>query len=379
MSEPDAPPPWAAALTSTLQQVVEEQSALRQRLDELVARRRRRRRRRPAPGSPAACRQSMGDQLPAKPAIESSLGHEDQDEEVFDAANRLSAAQGKPVSPAKKEAGAHERRTTTTTLTPTADLLMQDKELHTLITQDKAFERILDHLKTTQVQHELRQKRMQLAWMPTLHPDGRFRSRWDLTLAIVLLFVCFVVPIRVAFPENFVSVQIAWLVVDSIFDSLFIIDLLLNFITGFAKDGTVVMEPVPIMKHYLATWFLLDLISSFPLDLIFFLAGGGFEGSTSLPPEVLRLNKIFRNCSSSSASCARRRCSPRCSRAPSSTRASCASPSSSPASSWPSTGSGSVTEGWRRATLMVDLQTGQPTAAYDDYGIEYVTGFYWAW
>ena len=86
-----------------------------------------------------------------------------------------------------------------------------------------------------------------------LHPDGRFRSRWDLTLAIVLLFVCFVVPIRVAFPENFVSVQIAWLVVDSIFDSLFIIDLLLNFITGFAKDGTVVMEPVPIMKHYLAT------------------------------------------------------------------------------------------------------------------------------
>ena len=28
--------------------------------------------------------------------------------------------------------------------------------------------------------------------------------------------------------------------------------------------------------------------------LIFFLAGGGFEGSTSLPPEVLRLNKIFR-------------------------------------------------------------------------------------
>jgi len=251
MSE-DAPPPWAAALTSTLQQVVEEQSALRQRLDELVVSP-------PSPSpstpslrtsaSPAACRQSMGDQLPAKPAIESSLGHEDQDEEVFDAANRLSAAQGKPVSPAKKEAGAHERRTTTTTLTPTADLLMQDKELHTLITQDKAFERILDHLKTTQVQHELRQKRMQLAWMPTLHPDGRFRSRWDLTLAIVLLFVCFVVPIRVAFPENFVSVQIAWLVVDSIFDSLFIIDLLLNFITGFAKDGTVVMEPVPIMKR----------------------------------------------------------------------------------------------------------------------------------
>ena len=243
----------------------------------------------------------MGDQLPSKPAIESSLGHEDQDEEVFDAANRLSAAQGKPVSPAKKEAGAHERRTTTTTLTPTADLLMQDKELHTLITQDKAFERILDHLKTTQVQHELRQKRMQLAWMPTLHPDGRFRSRWDLTLAIVLLFVCFVVPIRVAFPENFVSVQIAWLVVDSIFDSLFIIDLLLNFITGFAKDGTVVMEPVPIMKHYLATWFLLDLISSFPLDLIFFLRAA-LEGHLVPAGKQPQQDLPCSNCSSSSAS-----------------------------------------------------------------------------
>ena len=87
MSEPDAPPPWAAALTSTLQQVVEEQSALRQRLDELAVSP-------PSPSpstpslrtsaSPAACRQSMGDQLPAKPAIESSLGHEDQDEEEDD-------------------------------------------------------------------------------------------------------------------------------------------------------------------------------------------------------------------------------------------------------------------------------------------------------
>ena len=193
-------------------------------------------------------------------------------------------------------------------------------------------------------------------------------------------------PIRVAF-ENFVSVQIAWLVVDSIFDSLFIIDLLLNFITGFAKDGTVVMEPVPIMKHYLATWFLLDLISSFPLDLIFFLAGGGFEGSTSLPPEVLRLNKIFRlfklfkllrlvrSSKVFTAMLSRTQLNP------SIVRIAQLFAGLFMAFHW----IGclwwfiSVTEGSEtRYFLMVDLQTGQPTAAYDDYGIEYVTGFYWA-
>jgi len=30
----------------------------------------------------------------------------------------------------------------------------------------------------------------------------------------------------------------------------------------------IIMEPIAIAKHYLRTWFLVDLISSIPLDYI---------------------------------------------------------------------------------------------------------------
>jgi len=40
--------------------------------------------------------------------------------------------------------------------------------------------------------------------------------------------------------------------------------LVLNFATGYYKKGHVVMKRGVIIKHYLRTWFIIDLLASFP-------------------------------------------------------------------------------------------------------------------
>ena len=48
-------------------------------------------------------------------------------------------------------------------------------------------------------------------------------------------------------------------------------DIILNFCTGYIKDsgeGDIVLDPKVIRIHYLKTWFVIDLLSTFPFDLI---------------------------------------------------------------------------------------------------------------
>lgn len=45
----------------------------------------------------------------------------------------------------------------------------------------------------------------------------------------------------------------------------FMIDICLNFVTGYYKKGNVIMKRGPIFKHYLRTWFFLDFIATVPI------------------------------------------------------------------------------------------------------------------
>lgn len=41
-------------------------------------------------------------------------------------------------------------------------------------------------------------------------------------------------------------------------------DIVVTFNTGFYKKGYLVMKRKEIIKNYLKTWFILDLLASFP-------------------------------------------------------------------------------------------------------------------
>lgn len=58
-----------------------------------------------------------------------------------------------------------------------------------------------------------------------------------------------------------------WFVIDRIIDSFFFIDIILNFITAYNDKKGTVWNLKRTMKHYIFTWFLIDLISTIPFDL----------------------------------------------------------------------------------------------------------------
>lgn len=49
---------------------------------------------------------------------------------------------------------------------------------------------------------------------------------------------------------------------------LFGIDILLTFNSGFYKNGMLIMNRLIITLTYLKTWFLLDVLSTFPYELV---------------------------------------------------------------------------------------------------------------
>ena len=89
----------------------------------------------------------------------------------------------------------------------------------------------------------------------------------------------------------------ALIAVDLLVDTLFLVDIGLNFRTGFHDDaGLLVMERARISRRYLRSWFVLDAASSVPMQAIaLVLTSSGVTGGGSLVAmKLLRLLKIGR-------------------------------------------------------------------------------------
>ncbi len=75
------------------------------------------------------------------------------------------------------------------------------------------------------------------------------------------------VPYNVSFKTK--QNNVTWLVVDSIVDVIFLVDIVLNFHTTFVGPaGEVISDPKLIRMNYMKTWFVIDLLSCLPYDVI---------------------------------------------------------------------------------------------------------------
>lgn len=76
----------------------------------------------------------------------------------------------------------------------------------------------------------------------------------------------------------------------------FIIDVFLSLDTAYYEDDKLVLSHKMIVLHYLRTWFMVDLLSSFPFDHVAFLIYG--ESGSSLRSlkllRVLRLSRLLK-------------------------------------------------------------------------------------
>ncbi|XP_057371371.1 potassium voltage-gated channel protein eag-like [Daphnia carinata] len=94
-----------------------------------------------------------------------------------------------------------------------------------------------------------------------------FKALWDWIILCLTFYTAIMVPYNVAF-KNKTSEDVSLLVVDSIVDVIFFIDIVLNFHTTFVgPGGEVVSDPKVIRMNYLKSWFIIDLLSCLPYDV----------------------------------------------------------------------------------------------------------------
>ena len=123
----------------------------------------------------------------------------------------------------------------------------------------------------------------------TIHPNSRWRKLWDGYLSLWLLYSCIVTPINLAFFD--LNPGDPLFAIDMIIDFSFLIDVIMNFFTGFHdKEGAVKMDICDITKNYLFSWFPLDIIAAFPSGLV--ELGIGQNTSYSKYDDIVRIVKL---------------------------------------------------------------------------------------
>ena len=94
-----------------------------------------------------------------------------------------------------------------------------------------------------------------------------FKAIWDWIILCLTFYTAIMVPYNVAL-KNKTSEDVSLLVVDSIVDVVFFIDIVLNFHTTYVgPGGEVVSDPKVIRLNYLKSWFVIDLLSCLPYDV----------------------------------------------------------------------------------------------------------------
>ncbi|KAI1901548.1 hypothetical protein AGOR_G00035550 [Albula goreensis] len=81
-----------------------------------------------------------------------------------------------------------------------------------------------------------------------------------------------ILPVGITFFEN--EHSLSWIAFNVVSDTLFLADLVFNFRTGILKEdsGEIILDPMAIRSNYLKTWFVVDFVSSIPVDYIFLVA-----------------------------------------------------------------------------------------------------------
>ncbi|CAH8630094.1 unnamed protein product [Heterobilharzia americana] len=124
---------------------------------------------------------------------------------------------------------------------------------------------------------EKRRQREQGKWI--IHPCSNFRFYWNVIMLILLMANLIMLPVIISFFND--DLPGNWLIFNSISDTLFILDIIVNFRTGIIRNDFVddiILDPAEIAREYCKTWFILDLISSIPMDYVLFAFKGYEQG-----------------------------------------------------------------------------------------------------
>ncbi|XP_051575105.1 potassium/sodium hyperpolarization-activated cyclic nucleotide-gated channel 3-like [Myxocyprinus asiaticus] len=136
----------------------------------------------------------------------------------------------------------------------------------------------------------LEQERLKSAGTWIIHPYSDFRFYWDLLMLMLMVGNLIILPVGITFfkDEN----TPPWIIFNVVSDTLFLVDLVLNFRTGIVKEDSteILLDPKAIRERYLKSWFLVDFVSSIPVDYIFLMV----DLEARLDSEVYRTARALR-------------------------------------------------------------------------------------
>lgn len=135
----------------------------------------------------------------------------------------------------------------------------------------------------------------QVGSLPLLDSHSPFIMKWDVITLFLLIWTSILTPFEVAFITS-EQIDILFLL-NRIVDLSFLFDILLQFCTAYHDPSTdsLVRSHPKIAKHYLSTWFSIDLVSTIPFELlVFFIPHQGDSWEFLRLLRVLRLTRLLK-------------------------------------------------------------------------------------
>uniref|UniRef100_A0AAR2JDQ3 Cyclic nucleotide-binding domain-containing protein n=1 Tax=Pygocentrus nattereri TaxID=42514 RepID=A0AAR2JDQ3_PYGNA len=143
---------------------------------------------------------------------------------------------------------------------------------------------------------EREQERVKSAGNWIIHPYSDFRFYWDFTMLLFMVGNLIIIPVGITFFKD--ETTTPWIIFNVVSDTFFLMDLVLNFRTGIIieESSDIILDPKTIKKKYLKTWFVVDFVSSIPVDYIFLIVEKGIDSEvykTARALRIVRFTKIL--------------------------------------------------------------------------------------
>lgn len=109
-------------------------------------------------------------------------------------------------------------------------------------------------------------------------PDSTGKAAWEVLGLVFIIYQSILIPFRICFDKEADGVL---LVIENTIDVSFMLDILVQFNTGFYSKGNLINNRKDIVVNYCTSWFSIDLVASFPYGWVF---------SDGIDPETGQIN-----------------------------------------------------------------------------------------
>jgi hypothetical protein len=129
-----------------------------------------------------------------------------------------------------------------------------------------------------------------------IHPSESWKVRWDLHIAVLIIYSCVTVPLVIAFDDDSGSTfPTSMENFDIYVDLMFLTDMIVTCWTGIMDPcGSLVWDQKAVVADYLKSWFFIDFMSTMPFDRIMAAAEPSSDAAQLRSIKMIRIVRLVR-------------------------------------------------------------------------------------